>query len=106
MWDNVSLLLNKKQTNSYIGKTEIDNKQIMQPSSVSNCLNNYFCNIPPTLASQLSNSDRKATSYLSYTEVNHFQFPEISEMEIPLNLENLDSKKSSGIDKVYSILLR
>lgn len=36
MWDNINLLINKKQPNSQIEKIEIDDKQYQQPTSISN----------------------------------------------------------------------
>lgn len=42
MWDNINLLINKKQPNSQIEKIEIDDKQYQQHTSISNCLNNFF----------------------------------------------------------------
>ena len=105
MWDNIDLLINKKRPSSHIEKIETDNKQYQQPLTTSDCLNKFFCNIPSTLGPKLSKSDRNATSYLSQkTEI--FQSSKISEIEVFLILENLDRKKSFGIDKVHPFLVK
>ena len=70
MWDNINLLINKKRPGSHIEKLQVENKQYEQPSTISNCLNNFFRNVPFTLASQLPKTDRSATSYLSQKQKN------------------------------------
>ena len=57
MWDNINLLINKKRPSSHIGKFLMGNKQY-EPLSISNCLNNFFCNFPSILASQLPKSNK------------------------------------------------
>ena len=41
-----SLLINKKRPSSHIEKLQVDNKQYEQPLTISNCRNNFFCNVP------------------------------------------------------------
>ena len=105
MWDNINLLINKKRPSSHIEKLQVENKQYEQPSTISNCLNNFFCNIPLTLASQLPKTGRNATTYLSQKQ-KKFCFSQVSEIEVLLLLESLDTKKSFGIDKVHPLLLK
>ena len=97
MWDIINLLIHKKQPSSHIEKLLVDNKQYKQPLTISNCLNNFFCNVPSTLASQLPKSNKRATSYLSQKH-NQFRFSQVSEIEIFLLLESLDINKSFGCD--------
>ena len=52
MWDNINLLINKKRPGSHTEKLQLENKQYEQHFTISNCLNNFFCNVPSTLASQ------------------------------------------------------
>ena len=93
MWDNINLLINKKRPSSQIEKLQVDNKQYEQPSTISNCLNDFFCNqhVPSTLAAQLPKSDKSATSYLSQKR-KQFRFAQVSEIEVFLLLESLVSK--------------
>ena len=71
MWENINLLINKKQQpSSHIEKLQVENKQYEQPFIIYNCLNKFFCNIPCTLAPQLPKNDRSATSYLSQKQWN------------------------------------
>ena len=71
MWDNINLLINKKRPSSHMEKLQVDNKRYEQ--TISNCLNDFFCNVPSTLAAQLPKSDKSATSYLSQKQ-KQFRF--------------------------------
>ena len=105
MWDNINLLINKKRPNSHIEKLLADNKQYEQPLTISNCLNNFFCNVPSKLASQLPKSNKSVTSYL-FQRQKQFRFSQASEIEIFLLLESLDIRKSFGCDKILPFLLK
>ena len=105
MWDNINLLINKKRPSSHIEKLQVDNKRYEQPLTISNCLNDFFCNVPSTLAAQLPKSHKSATSYLSQKR-KQFRFAQVSEIEVFLLLESLDTNKSFGIDKIHPLLLK
>ena len=105
MRDNINLLINKKRPSSHIEKLQVDNKRHEQPLIISNCLNDFFCNVPSTLAAQLPKSDESATSYLSQKQ-KQFHFTQVSEIEVFLLLESLDTNKSFGIDKIHPLLLK
>ena len=106
MWDNINLLVNKKRPSSHTEKLQLENKQYEQPFTISNCLNNFFCNVPSTLASQPPiKTDGSATSYLSQKQ-KKFRFSQVSEIDVFLLLESLDKKKSFEIDKVHPLLLK
>ena len=105
MWDNINLLINKKRPSSHIDKLQVDNKRHEQPLTISNCLNDFYCNVPSTLAAQLPKSDKSATSYLSQKQ-KQFHFTQVSEIEVFLLLESLDTNKSFGIDKIHPLLLK
>ena len=38
MWDNINLLINKKQPSSHTEKLQVNNKRYEQPLTISNCL--------------------------------------------------------------------
>ena len=105
MWDNINLLINKKRPSSHIEKLQVDNKRYEQPLTISNCLNDFFCSVPSTLAAQLPKSDKSATSYLSQKR-KQFRFAQVSKIEVFLLLESLDTNKSFGIDKIHPLLLK
>ena len=54
---------------------------------------------------QQPKSDKSATSYLSQKQ-KQFCFTQVSEIEVFLLLESLDTNKSFGIDKIHPLLLK
>ena len=51
MWDSVNLIINKKRPSSNIDNLKVKDKNLQQPSSISNAINRYFCNVPTELTS-------------------------------------------------------
>ena len=103
MWDTINYIINKKRPSSHIEEISVNNKY-HQPSSIANHLNNYFCNVASDLATCLPKSNRHFKSYLTQCK-EKLSFTQVSEVEVFLFLENLDRKKSFGIDKVHPFLL-
>jgi len=104
MWDNINLVINKKRSSTHIDKIKHNDKEYQHSQSISQTLNDYFCNISHSLSSLLPKSNR---SYLSYL-TNHyktFSFDKISEVEVFLLLDNLDTKKSFGPDYMHPRLV-
>ena len=103
MWDNINFIINKRRPSSHIDKLQIDDKEYLQPNSISNVINKYFCNIPSRLASKLPKSNRYFGSFLKSTG-SKFRFTLMHEIEVFLILDNLDGKKSFGVDKLHPFL--
>ena len=66
--------------------------------TISNCLSDFFCNVSSTLAVQLPKSDKSVTSYLSQKQ-KQFRFTQVSEIEVFLLLESLDTKLFQVLNK-------
>ena len=91
MRDNINFIINKRRPFSHIDKLQIDDKEYLQPNSISNVINKYFCNIPSRLASKLPKSNRYFSSFLKSTG-SKFRFTLINEIEVFQFLDNLDGK--------------
>ena len=102
MWDNINLIVNKRRPSSNIEKLQHDGKQYHQPFSISYVLNKYFCDVPFYLASKLPKSNCHFTSYLQQKKCS-FCLETVNEFEVFLLLENLDGKKSFGVDTLHLI---
>ena len=103
MWDNINLIVNKRRSSSNIEKLEHDGKQYHQPFSTSNVLNKYFRDTTFYLVSKLPKSNCHFTSYLQQKN-SSFCLETVNEVEVFLLLENLDCKKSFGVDKLHPYL--
>ena len=104
LWDNINIISNKKRPNSHREKLYADEKYYQQPQPIANILNSYFCNIQSSLASKLPKTNMKPGSYL-LRKTSKFKFSRVSELEVFLSLENLNTKKSFGADKVHPLLV-
>ena len=104
MWDSVNLIINKKRPSSNIDNLKVKDKNLQQPSSISNAINKYFCNVPTELASKLPKADRHFSTYMRRKK-STFRFAQVNEIEVYLLLESIDTKKSFGYDKVRPLLL-
>ena len=92
MWDNINIIINKKRQSSHINELHMDGKHYHQPQSISNTLNQYFCNIPSLLASKLPKTNLKPVSFLSQKS-SRFHFSRVSELEVFLSIESLNIKR-------------
>ena len=104
MWDNIHFVINKRYPSSNTDKLQVGNKQYHHSASISNALNKFFGDIPTNLASKLPKSSHHFTSYLRRNKYK-FCFRPANEIEVFLLLENLDGRKSFGVDKVRPFLL-
>ena len=104
MWYIVNLIINKKQPSSNIDNLKVKDKNLQQPSSISNAINRYFYNVPTELAFKLPKADRHFSTYLR-RQKSTFRFAQVKEIEVYLLLESIDTKKSFGYDKVHPLLL-
>ena len=88
MWDNVNLIINKKRPSSNIDNLKVKDKNLQQPSSISNAINRYFCNVPTELASKLPKADGHFSTYVRRKKLT-FRFARVNEIEVYLLLLSL-----------------
>ena len=86
MWDNINFIINKKHPSSNIDKLQVSNKQYHHSASKFPKSNHHF------------------TSYLRQNK-SKFCFRPANEIQVFPLLENLDGRKSFGVDKVHPFLL-
>ena len=73
---------------------------------IANGLNDFFSQIGPNLASEISDSEVTFDSYLPDSNPVSFNFSKISEMDILRTCNQLKPKLSSGIDLISNKLLK
>ena len=100
MWDN-NLIVNRKQPSSKIDNLKVKDKYLQQPSSLSNAINKYLCNVLTELASKLPEADRQFSTYVERKN-STFRFAKVNEVEVYLLLDStcIDTRKSFGYDKL------
>ena len=87
-WDNVNLIINKKRPSSNIDNLKVKDKNLQQPSSISDAIGRYFCNVPTELASKLPKADGHFSTYVRRKKLT-FRFARVNEIEVYLLLLSL-----------------
>lgn len=80
-----TIKINKKRPSSNIDNLKVKDKNLQQPSSISNAINRYFCNVPTELASKLPKS---GSPFLNLYE------------EEKINLSLCSSKRNRGLSTI------
>ena len=88
MWDSVNLIINKKGPSSNIDNLKVKDKNLQQPSSISDAIGRYFCNVPTELASKLPKADGHFSTYVRRKKLT-FRFARVNEIEVYLLLLSL-----------------
>ena len=104
MWHNVKYITDKKRPSFHFEEISVNNRKYHQPSSIASHLNNDFSKLASDLATSLPKSNHHFKAHLTQCK-EKLSLTQVSGVKVFLLLENLDRKKSFGIDKVHSFLL-
>ena len=108
-WKTIKDILNKSNTHKEFPKYfNVDNKRITDTESIATYFNDFFVNIGPSLAEKIDTQGKKPFhSYLQNINVNStFQFTHVEEEQIKKVIDNLNPKRSAGVDNISLILLK
>ena len=93
----------------HINEIEVDDKTFRDDKNISEAFNEFFTNIGPKLASEVSNMT--INSVETYLENNESIIPSFRFMPIPVEnvlqtLRQLNISKGAGLDKIPAKMLR
>ena len=112
-WSLINSLLGKNSKYTHINELKVNNDAITDSTLIAESLNNYFINIGPQLASDISfyeepdndlNNENVSGARLSQNTSFHFSQIEIHNVYSILN--NLKANKSTGLDKIPAKILK
>ena len=112
-WSLINSLLGKNSKSTHINELKVNNNTITDSTLIAESLNNYFINIGPQLASDISsyeepdndlNDENVSGARLSQNTSFHFSQIEIHNVYSILN--NLKANKSTGLDKIPAKILK
>ena len=84
-----------------------DGTTIQDPSEIANCFNDFFINVGPKLASEISEPQKKFNDYLKNPKNPTFSFRTVSEDEVrKVIVTKLSNKTSFGADGISTKLLK
>ena len=97
MWKTINKLTNKTSKITNISEINQNGNRVTDDATIANTLNEYFNEIGPKLASDLSQSSRSPESYLLPCK-SRFQIQNVTIHEVFKSLSKLKTSKSTGYD--------
>ena len=100
MWKTLGHIIgNKNNKKTIINSLTLDQNQLTSQLEISEGLNNYFCNIGENLAGQFNDiNENDFKQYLNPPEYQSMYMHKILNKEVSKQINQLDSKKSTGHD--------
>ena len=105
MWKTINKLTNKTSKITNISEINQNGNRVTDDATIANTLNEYFNEIGPKLASDLSQSSRSPESYLLPYK-SRFQIQNVTIHEVFKSLSKLKISKSTGYDGIPNKLLK
>ena len=105
MWKIINKLTNKTSKITNISEINQNGNRVTDDATIANTLNEYFSEIGPKLASDLSQSSRSPESYLLPCKLR-FQIQNVTTHEVFKSLSKLKTSKSTGYDGIPNKLLK
>ena len=105
MWKTINKLTNKTSKITNISEINQNGNRVADDATIANTLNEYFNEIGPKLASDLSQSSRSPESYLLPCK-SRFQIQNVTIREVFKSLSKLKTSKSTGHDGIPNKLLK
>ena len=109
IWNNLNRVCSAKKDKKYnivIDKLNVIGKEVTDPTEISCVLNDYFCNIGPSLVKNLPVVESNYADYMGRSVSDSMFFEPITTDELCNVIRSLDVNKSSGADGIGSRLLK
>ena len=112
-WSLINSLLGKNSKSTHINELKVNNNTITDSTLIAESLNNYFINIGPQLASDISSYEEpdndlnnENVSGVRLSQNTSFHFSQIEIHNVYSILNNLKANKSTGLDKIPAKILK
>ena len=106
-WKTINSVLNRSQSNKFPEYININNQNVTNKTTIANSFNNYFSKIGSEMASSIPvQNDIAFSDYLKGNISTKFKFEDVTEMQIKLFIQGLNSKSSFGYDGISLKLLK
>ena len=108
LWNNLNKVYNNKskQEKTKITKLKVEGKLITSDLRISNCFNEYFCNVGTNLVKSIPTASRDHDSLMKFRNKQSFFTEPITEVEVFNLLRSIDVNKSCGADNINAQLIK
>ena len=102
LWKNIGPIINpsKKKKLNNVNKLVINGHSISDSKDISECMNNFFCNIGNDLQSVIPNTGDQYKHFLSERVESTFFLSPINTAELLREIKSLNPKKACGADGI------
>ena len=98
-WQAVNELLNKKPTSTQITQLNVDDQVTTGDTNIADCFNQYFSSIGCKLSESIQGINIEPMAFVTPVE-SSFHFSRISVQEVLGALNQLNLRKSPGLDEI------
>ncbi len=106
-WNTLNEILKRKNKKVISHKMKVNGKQTSDAKEIADIFNNYFTNIGPNLAKQItSDCNLNYTNFLKQNISSRFNFVNVTEHEVHQIINKLKGKSSYGYDLLSTLLLK
>jgi Reverse transcriptase (RNA-dependent DNA polymerase) len=109
LWSNLNKICSNKKSKQRpkkIQKLKSHGNDITSDQDISNCMNEYFCNVGPDLVKSLPSVQTKYTDYIQFSNLKSIFCEPITKLELTNIINSLNVKKSCGPDGISSQLVK
>ena len=104
-WQAINELLNKKPKSTQVTQLNVDDQVITGDRNIADCFNQYFSSIGCKLSESIQNINIEPMAFVTPVE-SSFHFSRISVQEVLSALNQLNLRKSPGLDAISVKLLK
>ena len=104
-WQAINELLNKKPKSTQVTQLNVDDQVITGDRNIADCFNQYFSSIGCKLSESIHNINIEPMAFVTPVE-SSFHFSRISVQEVLSALNQLNLRKSPGLDGISVKLLK
>lgn len=106
-WKTINHIIGRGKNKTPQSKFKTDNgENILNPQEISNEFNNFFVNIGPKLASNISNIGKDYHDYLHNPLQSSMFMKPIVEIEVNKIIDKFNQNKSSGHDNIGNFIVK
>ena len=98
-WQYINELLNKRSKSTQVTQLDVEGQIISGDAKIANCFNEYFSSIGGKLSEYIQNVDIDLMIFIKPKQ-NLFQFSNITACQDFDAINQLNSKKSPGLDDI------
>jgi len=105
-WAIMKEIINKKRSNRYPDKLEINDEITSNEQAMVDKFNQYFVNVGSTLAKKIPENENSPLSYIKHHNLHSIYLYEVTINEVETLIKKLKNSSTAGWDEIPATLLK